>query len=383
MRILLVGEYSNLHNSLKAGLENLGHTVTLMSTGDAFKDYPSDVKLKAKRITGYSLLNFYRKALYRLTKFDIATLEIGYRALDYLVDQKPYDVIQLINEYPLKTPYFIERRIIEQLRQLTPKLVILACGDDLIYLSNLNKLKHHPILQHPEIEFPYSEQYISLSHKKYHDFIFKLKDLIISTDFDYHPAYTNVDDYYGLIPNPIHLEKLVALPLPKPNPIVIFHGINQVNYYKKGNNYFEAALEIIQNKYPNRVQVVSVSNIPYAEYINAYDNAHIILDQTYAEDQGYNALEAMAKGKVVFTGAGELFTKHYKLAKNSVAIHTIPDAEIIADDLEQLILNPSLITEIGLNARKFIEEYHDSTAIAKQYIKAWETAKPKTDAVSA
>jgi hypothetical protein len=37
----------------------------------------------------------------------------------------------------------------------------------------------------------------------------------------------------------------------------------------------------------------------YTTYINSYNKAHILLDQTYAYDQGYNALEAMAKGKVV------------------------------------------------------------------------------------
>ena len=40
-----------------------------------------------------------------------------------------------------------------------------------------------------------------------------------------------------------------------------------------------------------------------AEIEGAFDTAHILLDQVYAYDQGYNALEAMAKGKVVFTGA--------------------------------------------------------------------------------
>jgi hypothetical protein len=30
-------------------------------------------------------------------------------------------------------------------------------------------------------------------------------------------------------------------------------------------------------------------------YINSYNKAHILLDQVYAYDQGYNALEAMAK----------------------------------------------------------------------------------------
>ena len=52
MKILLVGEYSRLHNSLKEGLENLGHQVTLIATGDYFKDYPADIKLIRKYDTG-------------------------------------------------------------------------------------------------------------------------------------------------------------------------------------------------------------------------------------------------------------------------------------------------------------------------------------------
>ena len=54
MRILLVGEYSRLHNSLKEGLQALGHEVTLVSTGDEFKNFPSDVLLKRKYDSGIS-----------------------------------------------------------------------------------------------------------------------------------------------------------------------------------------------------------------------------------------------------------------------------------------------------------------------------------------
>ena len=42
MKILLLGEYSGLFNSLKEGLVELGHNVTLISDGDGFKNYPSD-----------------------------------------------------------------------------------------------------------------------------------------------------------------------------------------------------------------------------------------------------------------------------------------------------------------------------------------------------
>ena len=48
MKILLVGEYSRLHNSLKEGLVELGHQVTIIATGDHFKNYPVDIKLNRK-----------------------------------------------------------------------------------------------------------------------------------------------------------------------------------------------------------------------------------------------------------------------------------------------------------------------------------------------
>ena len=45
MKILLVGEYSRLHNSLKEGLTALGHEVTIVGTGDHFKKYDAIVRM--------------------------------------------------------------------------------------------------------------------------------------------------------------------------------------------------------------------------------------------------------------------------------------------------------------------------------------------------
>ena len=47
MKILLLGEYSRLHNSLKEGLQALGHQVTLVGTGDDFKRFPSDIDVSS------------------------------------------------------------------------------------------------------------------------------------------------------------------------------------------------------------------------------------------------------------------------------------------------------------------------------------------------
>ena len=45
MRILLIGEYSNVHWTLARGLKALGEDVTVLSNGDFWKDYLRDISL--------------------------------------------------------------------------------------------------------------------------------------------------------------------------------------------------------------------------------------------------------------------------------------------------------------------------------------------------
>ena len=77
--------------------------------------------------------------------------------------------------------------------------------------------------------------------------------------------------------------------------------------------------------------------------IKSYNECHIFLDQLYAYDQGYNALEAMAKGKVVFTGAEKEWLEYYDLEENSVVINALPDVNYLVEKLSVLIENPEEI----------------------------------------
>ena len=79
MKILLVGEYSNVHWTLAEGLRALGHDVTVVSDGDRWKDYPRDISIVRR---GRSLISGV-KYLVRLA-----------RVWPRL---KGYDVVQLIN----------------------------------------------------------------------------------------------------------------------------------------------------------------------------------------------------------------------------------------------------------------------------------------------
>ncbi len=79
MKILLLGEYSRLHNSLKKGLEYLGHEVTLVSTGDLFKNYPADISIRPRLFTQKAFPLLIRKIFLRFFKKDPAQWEIAYK----------------------------------------------------------------------------------------------------------------------------------------------------------------------------------------------------------------------------------------------------------------------------------------------------------------
>jgi glycosyltransferase involved in cell wall biosynthesis len=153
--------------------------------------------------------------------------------------------------------------------------------------------------------------------------------------------------------------------------IIIFLGINRLSYLKKGIPYFEKAIEVIREKYADKIEISVTENLPYADYMSRYQKAHILLDQVHAFDQGYNALEAMAQGKVVFTGAENIFLQHYQLSEDEVCINALPDEHEIAAKLSFLIEHPEKIMEISKRARKFIEKEHDYKVIAGKYLGYW------------
>ena len=111
MRILLLGEYSNVHATLADGLRLLGHHVTVASNGDFWKNYPRDIDLKRRpgKLGGLALM---AKVYANLARW------------------RNYDVVQLIN------PLFVELKaehifpIYNYLRRNNGKMILEALGMD-------------------------------------------------------------------------------------------------------------------------------------------------------------------------------------------------------------------------------------------------------------
>lgn len=379
MKILLLGEYSRLHNSLKEGLVALGHEVTIVGCGDKFKKFPVDYSIYAAVCNDNKIANFLFKSIRKVLGLDFEKIEKAIRFYLLLPKLNDFNHVQLINSDALETYPILSRFLFKKLFKKIKSRSLLICGDEtpIVDYWFQNELKYSvltPYFEDNSLEnqFQFPLKYRKENYKKTFKWLKENCQQLITSDLDYEIPMQKMGYSTTFIPNPINTDKIVFQPIENTNKIIIFLGINRLSYLKKGINYFEKALEIIREKYADKVEIIVTENLPYNEYISIYNKAHILLDQVFAYDQGYNALEAMAKGKVVFTGAETEFLNQYQLQEDEVCINALPNETEIAAKLSLLIEHPEKIIAISKNARNFIEKQHDYKTIAAKYLACWE-----------
>lgn len=378
MNILLVGEYNRAHWNIKKGLEDLGHKALVISTTDGFKKVDVDIELKD--YFNSFILKKIRVLLFVLFKIDLLGISIKHQIKSKQKLLSGFDCVQFINEAPFSIDVKSNYTIYNLLSTWNSKAYVLSCGLDYLSVNYAYDKKFRYDILTPYFEkkgskkdFSAALSYLKPEHIKLHHHVFNTMQGIIANDLDYHIPLIGHPKYLGMIPHAIDLSALKYKAQKIEEKIIIFHGINSYNYYKKGNDIFEKALGLVAEKHTDKIEIITAKNLPYKDYIKSFDRAHILLDQVYAFDQGFNALEAMAMGKVVFTGAEKEWLAYYNLKEDTTAINALPDAENIAQKLEWLITNPEKITEISVNARQFVEKHHSHIDCAKNYISLWQT----------
>ncbi len=355
----------------------MGYTAVIVASGDSFKNYAVDFSVAPRFFNKYYLPRKFKNAVYRFSKIDLAAIETGIRFYFLLPKLKGYTHMQLINSNAVETYPFLAKLLYKKLLKQNGKMSLLVCGDETPVIDYLLKkeLPNNvltPYLENPGLKdlYSYSLKYITKRYRELFQFVKEHSSVIVTSDLDYKIPMERMGYTVQHIPNPVNTDRISFKKPVINDTIVIFLGINRFSAIRKGIVFFEKALKKIEAEYPERTEIIIAENLPYAEYLHAYKRAHILLDYTYALDQGYNALEAMAAGKVVFTGAGEEFMQHYNLTER-VAIHAEPDPDAIAAELEYLINNPDEIKAIGSRARDFILKEHYYIKVAQMYLKAW------------
>lgn len=372
MRILLVGEYSNLHNTLKVGLKRLNHEVTLVSTGDYFKNFDSDIKIKMP--FKKSWLKKINSIFFRILKIDLNAWYVLHQFKQHQQKFVDFDVVQLINQTPFDLYPKHEKNIFDFLKSHNKKIFILSCGIDSHYLEYASQHKDFLSVLKPYFKNKLQKKgnqhvfkYLLPDFKSYYQYLLSNSNGFIATDIDYLIPMKNHSKLLGFIPYPLNIPTIVNQQKSK---ITILHGINSVNFIKKGNDVFSKVLKKIALEYPEIV-IKETRDLPFKIYQKELQEADILLDQMYANDQGYNALIAMSYGKVVFTGASDLFLEHYQLKNKQVCIHATDDEAQLYTNLKEIIEDDKLRQEISQNAIAFVKEHHDVKIVTNKYLELW------------
>jgi glycosyltransferase involved in cell wall biosynthesis len=361
MRILLIGEYSNVHATLAKGLKVLGHDVLVASNGDFWKNYPRDIDLKRKlgKLGGLCL---WTKVMFNLKKFS------------------GFDIVQIIN------PMFLELKanrlffFFNYLRKHNKRIVMGAFGMDYYWVHE--NITHRPLrysdfnigseLRTDKIALLYKEEWLGTDKEKLNRFCAEKADAIVAGLYEYDICYKNVfPKKTTFIPMPIIPKKFSSKRLQKlkanKRQITIFVGISKNRSEYKGTDVMLAAAKAIAARYSDCVELKIAEGVPFAKYKEMMQEVDIILDQLYSYTPAMNALEAMNQG-VVCVGGGE--PENYDILDEKELrpiINVEPNYNSVYKALADMVENMNNIPNLKLQGIEYIARHHDYIKVARQY----------------
>ena len=361
MRILLLGEASRVHSTLRDALAALGHDVVLMSGGNGRNDCPRDVDLSrdmSRRKTG-----------------GLRVLLTLLRHLPRLVGN---DVVQIHNYQFVPLGMFWNRLLISFLKKFNRRLVKGCYGDDPLVLEM--QLKGVP---------RYSDMYWNgrlrnacenrerLAEQRLGECVAcwrkatRMADVFVPCLYEYWLAYSNL--FSG--------SKLHYLPLPVRIPsdvrikgtggsIKVLVGVQSRRDYMKGARLIGRMVEEAARRNPGRLDVKYVEDVPYGEYCAMLEECDVQVDQFYSFTPSMNSLAAMARGTVVIGGGEEEF---YRFIGEDVLRPIINVSPELSFEENVAVLERALLTEgnVGKLSRQsieFVRKYHDYRHVAEKYI---------------
>ncbi len=361
MKILLLGEYSNVHWTLAEGLRVLGHEVCVLSNGDYWKHYACDICLPRHGGAwgGVSYLwNLFR----------------------YLPRLRGYDVVQLIN------PCFLELKVekcdwvYHYLRRNNGKVFLGAFGNDYYWAracTQAQTFRYSEFCQFGrkcENEFTrqIEKDWIGSAKERVNREMAETCDGIVAGLYEYYVSYCPYfPDKLTFIPFPVNPNAIQPKALKTDRKVNFFIGIQRHRSVIKGTDVMLRALKRVVEAYPDRCTMRVAESVPFAEYQNMMNHSDVLLDQLYSYTPAMNALLAMAKGLVV-VGGGE--PENYEILRESTLrpiVNVRPFEEDVFRKLENLVLHPERIPELSAQSVAYVNRHHDYVKVARQYVDFW------------
>lgn len=381
MKILLIGEASFLHNTLKKGLVERGHRVITMSDGNGWHDAPRNIDLRRDGRWG-----------------KLGGLRVVWQLLRHLPQLCGNDVVQIHN-YQFVPLMYRWNTLLLRFLKLTNRRVVKGCfGDDPQIFSRqaqgvpaYSDTYWSGQLQNAELHRDRIAEVIEHGAEASWRKTTHMADALVACLYEYwldynEPPYAAKLHY---VPLPMECEEMVKCvdndpPSPShPNDsqlptnlttspshhLTILIGLQPKRDFMKGAMKIAAFVEEVARRHPGKVQIKYVEGVPYDEYMHLLAKADVLVDQLYSYTPSMNSLAAMARGTVVIGGGEEEYYEFIgeKTLRPIINVRPdVPDEENITA-IERALFTDGMLERMAQESVEFVHKYHDYRLVAKQY----------------
>ena len=389
MKILLIGEASFLHNTLKKGLLARGHRVLTMSDGNGWHDAPRDIDLRRDGRWG-----------------KLGGLRVVWQLLRHLPQLCGNDVVQIHNYQFVPLMYRWNTLLLRFLKLPTRRVVKGCFGDDpQIFRRQAQGVPAYSDtywsgqLQNAELHRDRIAEVIEHGAEASWRKPTHMADALVACLYEYWLDYNDPPYAAKLhyIPLPMECEEMVRwcdgemvkcvgndalspshpndsqlptnLTTSPPHPLTILIGLQPKRDFMKGAMKIAAFVEEVARRHPGKVQIKYVEGVPYDEYMHLLAEADVLVDQLYSYTPSMNSLAAMARGTVVIGGGEEEYYEFIGEDTLRPIINVrpdVPDEENIAA-IERALFTDGTLERMAQESIQFVHKYHDYRLVAKQY----------------
>ncbi len=369
MKILLLGDASNCHNTLSTGLRRLGHEVGVASNGTGWMHTPRDIDL-SRRLTGKAggMLLYMRMLRLCFTRL------------------RGFDVVAIHNPLFLQLQPERVRRIFDIVRRNNRSVFLTALGTDSVYVQEcLDTASPLRYTEYMHFGSP-APMAIERSHllrdwqsdklTGHCDYIYDNIDGAVAVLYEYYLAVSrrlplHLRAYGGV---PIDMSASTPVEIPEnPETIRLFLGRHAGRLTAKGTDRLETAARRAIERHPGKAELMIVENKPIAEYRQLLSSAHVVIDQAYSYSPATNALLAMANGQCAVTGAEPEYYDFIGETDNRPMFNSPVDVDAMTAMFEKIITSPpGELRRRGLQSREFVTRHNEATVVAGRFASFWE-----------
>lgn len=356
--VLLLGEFSNLHNMLSYSLREYGINSFVVGSPNGFRGLRADLSLSSPFHGILGRLHTAAKPIINLRKL------IG------------YDIVQAIT-YEQFHP-LINDSMLSLVSRQSGRFYSLSTGCD-SYL-NTYLMSDHPYksICVDCLQFDQKREWCrtrEIKSVKSQELLYDLSAAIIPMQLEYRESLLRTRFSSKVAPVhvlPFHIkdkpDNYASRSLHRSSTLRVAHGLNRFGF--KGTRVVEEAIKIIELEKIKELDVVILPRMPLDEYLSVISEFDVVIDQLYFESYGYNALYSMSMGVPVISSTTDKALNEIGVSLNPF-IFSPPSARALVELLVKLNGNRHILDlHIEMGA-EYVRAVHSPDKTVPQFLSTW------------